>query len=110
MAALRWGDTKVAEAGLNNHARAGDFVPFDRNAEPGFGRSPAPHPDQQIGPVLLIEQTIEAGDRVSHFLAAAALEVLRIDYDDIAKIVDAAIAQNLAALADQLLGPHIVQC
>src|ERR1019366_1932632 len=25
MAALRWGDAEIAESGLNNHARAGDF-------------------------------------------------------------------------------------
>ena len=36
-------------------------------------------------------------DRFGHFLAAAALEALRIDHDYIVKILDAAVAQNFAA-------------
>src|ERR1035441_5179662 len=106
MAALRRGNAKIAESRLHNHARAGDFIPFDRNAQPGFSRSPASHPNQKIGPVLLIEQAIEPRDRRGYFLAARALEALRIDHYDIAQIVDAAVAQNFAALADQLLRPH----
>src|SRR5260221_12340544 len=109
MAALRWGDAKIAEPGLNNHARAGDFIPLDRNAEPGFVRSPAPNPDQQIGPVLRVEPAIELSDRFGHFLAAAAFKTLRIDHYDIVKILEAAIAQNFTALADQALGLHIVK-
>src|SRR6266436_4281568 len=109
MAALRWGDAKIAESSLDNHARAGDFIPFDRNAQPGFSRSPAANPDQQIGPVLAVEHTIELSHRLGYFLAAAALEALRIDHDDIVKILDAAIAQNFAAQANQPLGLHIVK-
>src|SRR5208282_2565166 len=51
MAALRWGDAKIAEPRFYNHARTGDFIPFDWNAQPRFGRPPAPHPNQEIGPV-----------------------------------------------------------
>ena len=68
-----------------------------------------PTPISRYGPVLFIELAIELGDRLRHFLAAAALEALRIDHDDIVKILDAAVAQNLAAAADQLLGSHIVE-
>ena len=32
MAALGWGDTKIAESGFDYYARAGDFVPFYGNA------------------------------------------------------------------------------
>src|SRR5205807_7206446 len=70
MAALRWGDAKIVESRLNNHARAGDFIPFDRNAQPGLVRSPASNPDQQIGSVLRIELAIELSNRLGHFLAA----------------------------------------
>ena len=52
MAALRGSDAEIAESGFDDHARAGDFVPLDRNAQPGFGRSPAAYADQQIGTVL----------------------------------------------------------
>ena len=34
MAALRRGDAKIAEPRFNDHTRAGDFVPLDRNTEP----------------------------------------------------------------------------
>jgi len=109
MAALRWGNAKIVESRFNNHARAGDFIPFDRNAQPGFVRSPAPNTNQQIGPVLRVEQAIELSDRLGHFLAATALEALLIDHYNIVKILDAAVAQNFAAQADQPLGSHIVK-
>src|ERR1700688_3390172 len=109
MATLRWGNAKIVESCFNNHARAVDFIPFVWNAQPGFVRSPAPNPDQQIGPVLRIELTIELSDRLGHFLAAAALEALRINHYNIVKILDAAVAQNFAAQADQPLGSHIVK-
>ena len=109
MAALRWGDSKIAESGFDNHAGAGDFIPFDRNTQPGFSRSPASNSDQQIRPVLLVEAAIELSDGLGHFLAAAPLKALRIDHYQIMKILDAAITQNHATLADQLLGSHIVQ-
>src|SRR3981081_191923 len=109
MAALRGSNAKIAESRLNNHARAGDFIPFDRNAEPRFVRSPAPYPDQQIGPVLPVEQAIEVSNRPGHFLAATAFEALRIDHYDIVKILNAAVAENFTALADQALGLHIVE-
>src|SRR5208282_1998326 len=109
MAALRWSYSEIAESGLDYHARAGDLVPLYRNAQPRFGRSPAAHPDQQVGAVLFIELAIEPCYCRGHFLAAAALEALRIDHHDIVKIVDASVAQNSAALADQLLWLHIAQ-
>ena len=87
MAALRWGDAKIAESGLNNRPRAGDFIPFYGDAEPGFGRSPAAYADQEIGAVLLVETAIELSYGGGYFLAAAALEALRIDYYYIVQIV-----------------------
>ena len=47
VAALRRCDTEVAEAGFDNYAGGGDFVPLDRNAEPGIVRSPASYSDQK---------------------------------------------------------------
>ena len=109
MAALRRRDSEVAESRFDNDARAADFVPLHRNAQPRFGRSPAAHANQQVRPVLFIKLAIETRDRLGDFLAAAALKTLRIDDHYIVKIVDASVAQNLVALADQLLGLHLVQ-
>jgi len=52
MSALRRPHAKVAEARLNDHARAGDFVPLDWNAEPRFMRAPAAHTNQKVGAIL----------------------------------------------------------
>jgi hypothetical protein len=52
MSALRRPHAKVAEARLNDHARAGDFVPLDGNAEPRFMRAPAAHTNQKVGVIL----------------------------------------------------------
>src|ERR1700722_3463447 len=49
---LRGRHPKIAEPGLDDHARPGDLVPCDRNAEPGIGRSPAAHADEQVRLVL----------------------------------------------------------
>ena len=38
-----------------------------------------------------VEPVIEVSDRLGHFLAAAALEAVRIDHDDIVKILDACL-------------------
>jgi hypothetical protein len=40
VAALRRGDAKILEAGLDNHAGAGDLVPLDAYAEPWIVRAP----------------------------------------------------------------------
>src|SRR5271156_3989445 len=109
MTALRWSYSKIAEPSLHDHACAGDFIPFDWNAQPGFGRSPAPNSDQQIGPVVPKEQAVELSDRLGYFLAAAALEALRVDHDHIVKVLDAAVAQNFAAPADQAFGWNLVK-
>src|SRR5258706_3420168 len=102
MAALRRHDAKVAESGFDNDACAGDFVPLHGNAEPGIVRPPASDSNQQIGSALGIQQAIEVGDRLRDFLAAAALEALRIDDHDVTQILDAPVASNLTALAKQL--------
>src|SRR5208282_940163 len=108
MAALRGSHPEIAEPGLDDHTRAGDFVPFHRNAEPRFGRSPAADADQQVRTILFVELAIQAGYGSGYLLAAAALEALRIDHHDVVKIVDASIAQNFTALADQLIGFNVV--
>src|SRR5271154_1457135 len=97
MAALRGRDSEIAEAGFNDHARAADFVPLYRDAQPGLGRSPASDADQKIRAVLFSELTIEARHRRRDFLTAAAFETLRVHDYYIVKIVDAAVAQHFAA-------------
>src|ERR1035438_6232437 len=98
MAALRGSDSKIAESGFYDYARAGDFVPFDGDAQPRFGRSPAAHADQKVGAVRFVELAIEPGYCSGNFLAATALEALRIDYYYIVKIVDASIDRKSTRL------------
>lgn len=102
MAALRWSDAKIAEAGFDNDASGGDFIPLDWNAEPGIVRTPAANPDQQIRTILGIEYSVEMSDGLGDFLAAAALEALRIDDHNIAQIFDPAVAENFTGLAEDL--------
>src|SRR5271165_1595368 len=52
MAALRRGDAKITEAGFDDHTRAGNFIPLDRNTKPRIVRSPAADADQQIRTIL----------------------------------------------------------
>ncbi len=47
VAALGRGDAEVVEAGFDDGAGAGDFVPLDGDAEPGIVGSPAADTDQQ---------------------------------------------------------------
>ncbi len=49
MAALRRRNTKIAEPSFHDHARAGDFIPFDGNAQPRFIRAPAANTNQEVG-------------------------------------------------------------
>ena len=46
MAALRGRDAEVVEAGLVDGASARNFVPLDRDAEPGIVRTPSADSDQ----------------------------------------------------------------
>jgi len=109
VAALRGRNAKIAEAGFNDHAGSGDLVPFDRDAEPGFGRSPTTHADQEIGPALSAELRVQVGDAASDFFAAGALEAMKVDNDHIVQIGEASIAQNFGTLAHQAPGIDLVK-
>src|SRR5579862_306150 len=102
--ALRRSDAEVAESGFDDGTGAGDFVPFDGNAEPGLVRSPAADADQQVGRAFGVEQRVEVGDALGDFLTAGALEAVAIDDDDVAKVLDAAVAEDLGTLAEQAFG------
>ena len=103
MAALGGSYAKVVESSLDNNARARDFVPFHGNSEPGIIRSPASYSDQQIRAIRGAQHAVEVSYGFGHLQAAAALEAMRINDHDIMQILDPSVAQNLAALAEQLL-------
>src|SRR5579864_1024813 len=102
VAALRGRDAEVPKASFDNHARARDFVPLDRNAKPGIVRTPAPHPDQQVRTILRAQNGIEMRHGFCDLAAAPALEALQIDDHHVLQILDASVAENLGATADQL--------
>jgi hypothetical protein len=103
MAALRRRHAKIAEARFDDHARAGDFVPLHRNAEPGFIRAPPAYADQEVGEIFVCKLGVEVGHLACRFLTVAAFKVLRIDHHHITKISDAAIAENPGALCNKPL-------
>src|SRR5205807_8136468 len=76
MTALRGRDAEVAEAGFDDGAGSGDFVPLDGDPEPGIVRSPAADSDQQIRSVLRAQHGIEVGHGPGYLLAATAFEAL----------------------------------
>jgi hypothetical protein len=63
---------------LNDHARAGDFVPRHGNAEPRFIRAPAAHTNQKAGAILAGELRVEVSNQSRHFLAVPAFKAVRI--------------------------------
>src|SRR5580692_717348 len=109
MTALGGRYAKIVESGLDNDARAGNFVPLDGDTQPGIIRSPTANSDQQIGPILGSEQAVEVGDRLRDFLTSAALKALRIHDHRIIQILDASVAQNFVALAEQLAWVQVVE-
>ena len=86
VAALRRGDAKIAEAGLDDHARTGNLVPRDWNAEPRFVRSPSTYADQHVWPELSRELGVEGRDTLRHLVAARPLKAMEVDGNDIAQI------------------------
>src|SRR5262249_44675718 len=94
VASLRGRDAEVAEAILDDGTGPRDFVPFDRNAEPWVIRSPASDADEEVGTIFLSERGIEMGHGAGNFLAATALESLRVDDNDVVQILDPAVAED----------------
>ena len=59
MTALRRSDPEIMEAGFDDRARAGDFVPLDGDPEPWVVRSPAADSDQQIGTIVSVSAALK---------------------------------------------------
>jgi hypothetical protein len=62
---------------LNDHARAGDFVPRHGNAEPRFIRPSGPHQSEGRS-ILAGELRVEVSNQSRHFLAVPAFKAVRI--------------------------------
>jgi len=104
---LRGGDPEVLEAGLDDDPRAGDLVPGDRNSEEGIRRPPPPHPEKDIGNLAARQGGVELGHLGCGHTAAGAVEAVVIDDDEVAHALDAAVAEDGRALADQVLALHV---
>src|SRR5215471_18416418 len=108
MTALRRGDAKIAEPGLDNHAGPRNLVPLDWNTQPGIVRSPSPNADEQVGAIGIDQLGIEVSYGPSHFLAATAFETVEVHHHSVTKVPDTAVSQHFCALADQLIGFNLL--
>src|ERR1700722_16021283 len=106
-ATLRRRDPEVVEASFHDGTGSGDFIPFDRDAEPRIVRTPAADTDPQIRAILRAQGGVEVSHCSCDLLTTAALEALRIDDDDIVQVFDSAVAENLRALADHTGRVHV---
>jgi len=73
------------------NARAEISSPFDWNAQPGLRSIPQRQTRSADRAGSPLSWRFELSDRLSHFLAATALEALRINHYNVVNILDAAV-------------------
>ena len=99
-------DAEAFQSAFDDHARLGDLLPLDRNAQKGIARPPPPRPDEDVTATGFAHPRVERVELARDRLRRERVETFGLHVDDVADVVHVAHAQRVSGIDERIVGRH----